>query len=331
MANPEFFELDSTQLGGISSLGIGISPNPSNIAGTVFTAGPIGDKATFHGFVGVTHDGAPFPGWAYSTRSVPGALATSVRGVNDQGDLVGYWKNDAHEVHAYVWLNESPVPTLYEVPDAVFSGDYVIHNCAHGINNFGTVVGQYGEYVPISPTKFDPPGTPSENLESQFGFVHEMYKPLVRVRLEAWNAVAVVVRGVNRHGHIVGRFDVRGPNRSTTVFGFVSVDRVNGYVDCRKVEVPGAEQTVVTGINDDRNIAGNCVISDRQFGFLWSVDDQGRTPNGDPQIFAYDDNAYPNIQVNGIDNSNLMIGAATQGPRKAPTFFKPFVCRYPSI
>jgi hypothetical protein len=76
------------------------------------------------------------PGYLYTTFDVPGAYQTYPQGLNDSGQIVGYYLDPGFKMHGFIF-NGSSYTTL-DAPGA--GGTY-----AGGINASGQIVGGYGD------------------------------------------------------------------------------------------------------------------------------------------------------------------------------------------
>ena len=77
--------------------------------------------------------------WAFAqvpvVVPVPGAVGTSVSGINDAGAVVGEYTDSSGTRHGFLWQGGSFIAPL-DVPGAV-------HTVAFGVNDAGAVVGRY--------------------------------------------------------------------------------------------------------------------------------------------------------------------------------------------
>jgi hypothetical protein len=77
---------------------------------------------------------------------VPGSLATSIMGVNDYGDLVGFYTKTSSaciiEQHGFIWFHQNVIVSI-DYPGAGFCGTDAAWTVPMGINKAGTVVGAY--------------------------------------------------------------------------------------------------------------------------------------------------------------------------------------------
>ena len=73
---------------------------------------------------------------SYIKLMVPNSTATAILGVNDLGDLVGFYTKSDGSKHGFIWFHTNVVKTIdYPNPPAN------THTVAFGINKSGTVVG----------------------------------------------------------------------------------------------------------------------------------------------------------------------------------------------
>jgi len=79
-------------------------------------------------------EGFKYVNGAYIKLMVPGAVSTAIMGVNDNGDLVGFYKKSDGSLHGFIWYHQNVVKTI----DYPHSGWPTI---PFGINKAGTVVG----------------------------------------------------------------------------------------------------------------------------------------------------------------------------------------------
>ena len=73
-----------------------------------------------------------------TTLDVPGAILTQANGINDSGQIVGYYYDAASYQHGFL-LDQGSYTTL-DVP-----GSYGTY--AHGINAAGQIVGYYWDHT----------------------------------------------------------------------------------------------------------------------------------------------------------------------------------------
>jgi hypothetical protein len=68
---------------------------------------------------------------------VPGAISTAIMGVNDYGDLVGFYKKSNGSTHGFIWYHQNVVKTI-DYPNPPQSG---LTTIPFGINKARTVMG----------------------------------------------------------------------------------------------------------------------------------------------------------------------------------------------
>ena len=140
-------------------------------------------------------------------------------GINNLGDIVGYFHDAGYQYHGYVLSNGVYAQIDAPVPYATIP---------FGINDRGDVVG----------TLYFGSGLPNYGFLRRDRVFHDIKVP------EAYWTQAL---GVNNRGDVVGNFG----HTSTDVHGFVLSAGVYARID-----YPGAIDTQVSGINDDGEIAG---------------------------------------------------------------------------
>jgi hypothetical protein len=72
----------------------------------------------------------------YIKLMVPNSTATAIMGVNDVGDLVGFYTKADGTKHGFIWFHQNVVKTI-DYPNPPF-GEVTV---PFGINKAGTVVG----------------------------------------------------------------------------------------------------------------------------------------------------------------------------------------------
>ena len=94
---------------------------------------------TFINFLGSNTEEGSFlrqPNGSFTTIDVPGAIGTSASGINDAGQIVGSFTDNAG--FGYGFLEVDDVFTILDVPGG-------IRTEAHGINDAGRIVGSFGD------------------------------------------------------------------------------------------------------------------------------------------------------------------------------------------
>jgi probable HAF family extracellular repeat protein len=74
------------------------------------------------------------PTYSFTTIDVPGALYTYPTGINDSGQIVGFYRDASSTLHGFLLDNGSY--TTLDVPGAYLTE-------AYGINDSGQIVGYY--------------------------------------------------------------------------------------------------------------------------------------------------------------------------------------------
>jgi probable HAF family extracellular repeat protein len=224
------------------------------------------------------------------TIDVPGAIGTSIDGINAHGDLAGSYMTPDFVVHGFVRIRGG-----FETLD--FPGATTVRTIPTGINAKGDVVGIY--------TTSDPcVGCPGWLENVMLGFVwREGQFETLQVPGSAYTSP----RGINARGHVAGEY------WSDKVYGFVwdgstyhTVDLAespgplswsagrainaggdlagwygsaetwvfHGYLLAKgqriTIDGPGSTWTIATGINAERTVVGWYVNSvGEQHGFAW--------------------------------------------------------------
>ena len=182
-------------------------------------------------------------GFVFTTFEVPGAVSTVGTGINNAGQVVGFFDiaigTDRTRTHGFLYAGGT-FSTL-DVPAA--GGDVTR---AWGINNTGQIVGQFSAatgkhgflYTGGSYTTFGVPGAGGGN--------------------------GTLPLAINDSGQIVGTFN---PSGVPTVSGFLMTGS-----NFTTLEVPGGYNTVASGINDAGQIVGqyNVITTSVRHGFLYA-------------------------------------------------------------
>jgi uncharacterized membrane protein len=223
------------------------------------------------------HQASADPAYTFSTFSVPGASYTYAHGINDAGQVVGYY-GDATSLHNFV--DTSGSFSTVNVPDATASGinatgqvvgtysdgtrlygfvdtagtyssiavPGAFYTNTVGINDAGQVVGTYGN------------ATVSHGFVDTAGIVDNIDVP---------GAIYTSPFGINDAGTVVGGYaDPTNCTDPTTCVphgdhGFVYTAGIFDTID-----VPGAYYTDVYGINDAGQIVGSYGDATGDYGFV---------------------------------------------------------------
>lgn len=164
---------------------------------------------------------------------VPGSVLTSAQGVNNKGDVVGYYLDQQSRTRGFIWKNGSF--GAVEVPGA-------LGTIASKINDSGDIVGYFAD---------------SAGVVHGFSYINRGW-----ARIDFPGSADTIALGINSTGDIVGAYDLTQP----VTHGFILR---NGHF--RKVDTPFAQQAQLTGINDGGSFAGstwNDGINGPFFGFI---------------------------------------------------------------
>lgn len=173
--------------------------------------------------------------YTYATFAVPGASYTQAIGINDQGQISG-WYTGSTGAYGFVYSNGSY--TSIDGPHA--PGD--VNNRVSGINNLGQVVG----FV-IN----DPAGNPTGFLDTGGAFTTINFP----------GTSYTTATGINDSGEIVG-----GYRDSSRGYGYLFTP--NGVY--LSLNVPGSTSTMASGINDLGQVVGTFSNSTGSHSFLYS-------------------------------------------------------------
>jgi hypothetical protein len=213
----------------------------------------------------------------YINENFPGSAQTQVTGLNDNGDTVGFWANQAGANFGF-----------YRTPNGRFhTADYPTQNPASpvldqllGINDQGIAVGSY-----------------NDKQGNSHGYSYSLTSHRYH-QINVAGASSTSTTAINNEGDITGFDTVNG-----NVEGFLRLN--DGRVIT--LNVPGANTTQAFGVNDGDEVVGAYTVgtssSPPTHGFIWSpgfgfqnVDD----PNG---IGA--------TTVNGVNDHGRLVGFYT--------------------
>ena len=197
----------------------------------------------------------------FKTIAFPDSLTTEVTGINAQGDMVGFYLDNAGVQHGFV--DRQGVFTAITVPRSLFTN-------AYGINDYGQIVGRYQDSASaihgflFDGTTFSTIDYPGANYTSASGInnageiVGDYY-----LRDDVFhgyvfsngsfttldppgNFNGVRLLGLNHSGGIVG---VAAPNR------FYLGVRYGGGV-FKQIQFPGSLATLAYGLSDNGVVVG---------------------------------------------------------------------------
>jgi probable HAF family extracellular repeat protein len=219
---------------------------------------------------------------SFVSYDFPGAVSTSGSGVNNRGDIVGWYVGtdgqdhgfllrrgrfsaidapDSIRTRAFAINDRGEIVGVYRTADGVDHGFLLSHGTfttidgpdaeetfAFGINARGDIVGGF------------------ETEEGDFAFVlKDGALEIVEVPVEG--AETPAANSINARGDIVGRYvDALSANH-----GFLlkrnDHDDDDGFTS---IDFPGAAFTTAVGVNNRRQIVGSYVIGVTRHGFLFS-------------------------------------------------------------
>jgi hypothetical protein len=220
---------------------------------------------------------------------VPGSLSTAITGVNDYGDLVGYYTKIVSGCHVpmehgFIWLHENVIKTIdYGRGVTNFCGTDSLWTVPFGINRAGTVIGAiWSSYEAMTSTGFawkngtfanmNPGGTPT----GVFGIANR--GAIVGATWRIFGSIPMWV-GYMKAGGDEDFFTISqdnswttGVNNSFDIVGFgvygngffaKHIELNEGTNDSREVDpvflplqFPGAVSTYPFGLNDQRAAVG---------------------------------------------------------------------------
>jgi probable HAF family extracellular repeat protein len=174
--------------------------------------------------------------FTFTTIDVPGATITEAQGINNLGQIVGFFRTSASRANHGFLLSRGTFTTI-DVPGAT-------DTIANGINDRGQIVGE-----------FDANGKIHGFLLSGEDFTI----------IDAPGAASTIANGINDGGQIVGHFL---PANSFNAHGFLLSRGTFTTIDA-----PGAASTAATGINDRGRVlldstTGNFLFSQGNFFLL---------------------------------------------------------------
>jgi hypothetical protein len=248
-------------------------------------------------------------GFQYTTLQVPGSTSTAAEGINNNGDIVGWFVSGG--VTAGFLYTAGAFQTISCPNTAV--------TLAYGINDSGTIVGVCG----------------SAGFTNALGFVYQngsysyvQYAKFSLTELFGITNEGLIIGGAanDRHFHMISRAFVYsngtfykintptfpgGVNNSNTVTGAVCkssckgaifLDVQNAWKKHQTVMYPGAAYSYFHGINDSGDSVG-----------VWGPDSNGQQ---DAFVYSLSSKTFTGFvvgnsvfsQANGINNSGEIVG-----------------------
>ncbi len=249
---------------------------PAALLATLLLAAPFTTRAATYSFQTID---APFSG----------AADTGATGINDSGQIVGYYYNSSSE-HGFLYDYDQRTFTSIDDPNAKADSREWSDTRAYGINDSGQIVGHYYDangnthgFVrdPAGPTwtTLNYPGSDTKATFARgiggtgntiIGYYHADYKNRAfrynqhtttysSLNDSAWNADASYAWGINNSDQIVGYYSTDKRN-----YGFrLSNDTYT------TLSVPDATNTYARGINNFGMIVGSYAAGSGEHGFLY--------------------------------------------------------------
>jgi hypothetical protein len=213
----------------------------------------------------------PYTGMAYVKENYPASQQTQVTAINDWGNTVGFYANQAGTNHGF--LDEDGVLTSASDPNTTSNPPV---NQLLGLNNNGIAVGFYN----------DAKGN---------AHAYEWNRKTGRfTAIDPFGSSSATATGINDHGTVAGFYAEANGNTA----GFIMTGKSS-----HTVEFPGSTNTQIFGLNNSGTVVGMYVGAHKStHGFIYSnatyrtIDD----PNG-----------IGNTVVNGLNNEGAIVGFYT--------------------
>jgi hypothetical protein len=232
---------------------------------------------------------------SYVKLMVPGSVSTVINGVNDYGDLVGFYKKSGGSIHGFIWYHQNVVKTI----DYPHPGWPTI---PLGINKAGTVVGaiwgpgsQYpsygwvwvnGKFSNMDPYEPDYPpptaccwsvnGISNNGIIVGQGFSHDWNKGWLKQGTDedffmntpaGNNGADTFPTGVNSATDVVG-YNWEGWFAKHIELNEGTNDATEVSPTFIKIAFPGGSYTTPYAVNDKRAVVGAYTNSTGTHGFL---------------------------------------------------------------
>ena len=225
-----------------------------------------------------------------ATIAFPGAVSTTPFGINNSGQIVGFYSNSEDQTYPFLY-SAGNYFTLPVVMTYLGAG-------AYGINDSGQIV---GSYLFLS------------------GFV-DTAGTVVDINFPGTGHTVTQALGINNSGEIVGSYqdstgshgflDVGGtfttidsPLGGSTLEGINNFGQIVGdsFIDTAgsftTINYPGSSETLSFGINDSGQVVGTYTLGNINYGFVYS-DGNFSTVN------------IPGmVSITGINNSGEIVGS----------------------
>jgi hypothetical protein len=272
---------------------------------------------------------------SYDFSSYPGG-ATSARGINDDRDVVGFYRDEkrGREIHGYVWQMGEPRPRNFDFSPTRLEQDFpdadgkvppitdpkVLHNGVLGINNEKLVVGVYrpkgfNQDVGLIAHIGDPDVFVSVDMGTPDALdLREVYR-----RLGLDSTINTTVRAINSEREIVGTYtDISGTHGYKWKMDMQHVFDGSRFFDGRPTSIDISpfplgprlffgHSTTVHGINDLGVIVGSYSLDGMiDHGFVWRPEEDGTYAPG--AHVTIDIVGATNTAVSSISNNGVFVG-----------------------
>ncbi len=252
----------------------------------------------------------------FVTLDFPGAVSTRARGVNNAGQVVGYYVDVAGRTHGFLYSGGTFTTLTINIP-----GVAIINSQATGINNLGQIVGTYDNHgfllsggaattIDVPGARFTNPMGINDSGQIVGRYCDQCFFGIAKGFLYSGGTFQTIP---NAPGALPGATDAEGINNAGQIVGaFETGDgRVHGYLlsggAFTTIDFPGALGTYAFGINKSGQVVGMALYVSPTFfvhGFLFS----GGTftiidPPGAVQIPYQDTTA-----AMGINDSGQIVG-----------------------
>ena len=221
--------------------------------------------------------------FTYARINVPGAVLTQARGINNTGEVVGFY-----ETSTTCTDTDVRVPTCPTKGFKLVNGTYIklmlpnsVSTAIMGVNDLGDLTGFYKK---------------SDGSEHGFIWYHTNV-----VRTIDFQANATVPWGINKAGIVVGGFWGTGQNGTFPSGGWVWINGTFSHMDPNNGAAPCCES--VTGVSNNGILSGLLFQADRFMAWMKEATDEDffTYPNGN-ETDCCDTNGT------GVNNNIDMIG-----------------------
>ncbi len=238
----------------------------------------------FLGTFGLPH-GLPAAQFSFQPIEFPDAVATAAMGINDEGDIVGGYIDQAGNVHGFI-LDHHGNWTTIDHPDGTFG------TSASGINNRGQVVGVYWTEAPLS--------DPTSPFLFENGVITSMKEEFAG-GIDTFDA-----QGINNQGYVVGLLSIVGEDEGEQDTGYVRYPDGSYWIPTLEEGPFPPEGFEFTDINSRNEIIGFGMVPelDCEHSFLRSHDGSYLEI-----IYPYlPDDGSIDTQVEGINARGEIVG-----------------------